>query len=62
VLYDTTHIDLLPHREDLTLVLVVASITPTLLEDLDRMGWTLSTPSRPKSASRASRRSSASPG
>ncbi len=41
VLYDTTHVDTLPKREDLTLVLVVASITPTLLDDLARMGWTL---------------------
>jgi hypothetical protein len=41
VLYDTTHIDEVPKREDLTLVLVVASITPTLLDELDRMAWTL---------------------
>jgi hypothetical protein len=41
VLYDTTHLDELPKREDLTLVLVVASITPTLLDELDRMSWTL---------------------
>ena len=31
VLYDTAHLDALPKREDLTLVLVVASVTPTLL-------------------------------
>lgn len=41
VLYDTTHLDEIPKREDLTLVLVVASITPTLLDELDRMAWTL---------------------
>lgn len=41
VLYDTTHLDELPEREDLTLVLVVASVTPTLLKDVARMGWTL---------------------
>ena len=41
VLYDTAHIDALPKREDLTLALVVASITPTLLDELDRMGWVL---------------------
>ncbi len=39
--YDTTHADTLPKREDLTLVLVVASITPTLRDDVARMGWTL---------------------
>ena len=41
VLYDTAHRDELPKREDLTLVLVVASVTPTLLEEIKRMGWTL---------------------
>ena len=41
MLYDTTHLDEIPKREDLTLVLVVASITPTLLDELDRMAWTL---------------------
>lgn len=41
VLYDTTHLDEIPKREDLTLVLVVASITPTLLDELARMAWTL---------------------
>jgi hypothetical protein len=41
VLYDTAHIDELPNREDLTLVLVVASITPTLLDEIERMGWVL---------------------
>ena len=40
-LYDTAHLDALPKREDLTLVLVVASVTPTLLHELARMGWTL---------------------
>ncbi len=41
VLYDTAHLDVLPKREDLTLVLVVASVTPTLLGEIARMGWTL---------------------
>jgi hypothetical protein len=41
LLYDTAHLDALPKREDLTLVLVVASVTPTLLTEIARMGWTL---------------------
>jgi hypothetical protein len=41
LLYDTAHLDALPKREDLTLVLVVASVTPTLLGEIARMGWTL---------------------
>jgi hypothetical protein len=41
VLYDTAHLDDLPKRDDLTLVLVVASVTPTLLAEIARMGWTL---------------------
>ncbi len=41
VLYHTAHLAALPQREDLTLVLVVASVTPTLLGELERMGWTL---------------------
>jgi hypothetical protein len=41
VLYDTVHLGELPAREDLTLVLVVASVTPTLLDEIVRMGWTL---------------------
>jgi hypothetical protein len=41
VLYDTAHLDDLPARENLTLVLVVASVTPTLLAEIARMGWTL---------------------
>src|SRR4029079_17437378 len=41
VLYDTAHLDALPTREDLTLVLVVAAVTPTLLDEIARMGWTL---------------------
>jgi hypothetical protein len=41
VLYDTAHLDELPRREDLTLVLVVASVTPNLLKEIKRMGWTL---------------------
>jgi hypothetical protein len=41
VLYDTAHLSELPSREDLTLVLVVASVTPTLTKEIKRMGWTL---------------------
>ncbi|WP_437300823.1 hypothetical protein [Sorangium sp. So ce426] len=41
-LYETAHLDDLPAPGDLTLVLVVASVTPTLREDLARKGWTLS--------------------
>jgi hypothetical protein len=41
VLYHTAHLHELPEREELTLVLVVASITPTLLQEIERMGWTL---------------------
>ena len=40
-LYETAHLDELPHQDDLTLVLVVASVTPTLLDDLARKGWAL---------------------
>ncbi len=41
VLYETAHLDEVPEREELTLVLVVASITPTLLKEIERNGWTL---------------------
>jgi hypothetical protein len=41
VLYHTAHLDELPEREDLSLVLVVASVTPTLLQEIKRMGCTL---------------------
>ncbi|MEO7590389.1 MAG: hypothetical protein ABI134_04175, partial [Byssovorax sp.] len=41
VLYETAHLDEVPGREDLTLVLVVASITPTLRKEIERKGWTL---------------------
>jgi len=41
VLYDTGHLDELPQREDLTLVLVVASVTPNLLKEIKRMDWAL---------------------
>jgi hypothetical protein len=41
VLYHTAHLHELPKREDLTLALVVASVTPTLLQEIERMGWTL---------------------
>jgi hypothetical protein len=41
VLYHTAHLQELPRREDMTLVLVVASVTPTLLQEIERMGWTL---------------------
>ncbi len=40
-LYETARLDELPEQEDLTLVLVVASVTPTLLKDIARKGWTL---------------------
>ena len=42
VLYDTAHLDELPGPRDLTLALVVASVTPTLLAEIARMGWTCS--------------------
>jgi len=41
VLYHTAHLDELPERADLTLVLVVASVTPTVLQEIERMEWTL---------------------
>lgn len=41
VLYDTAHLDELTERGDLTLALVVASVTPTLLQEIKRMGWSL---------------------
>ncbi|WP_437673853.1 hypothetical protein [Sorangium sp. So ce131] len=41
VLYHTAHLDELPERDDLTLVLVVASVTPTLRQEIERMGWKL---------------------
>jgi len=41
VLYHTAHLDELQEREDFTLVLVVASVTPTLLQEIKHMGWTL---------------------
>ncbi len=41
VLYETAHLKDLPGREDLTLVLVVASVTSTLLEEMAKKGWTL---------------------
>ena len=41
VLYHTAHLNELPEREGLTLVLVVASVTPTLLQEIERMGSTL---------------------
>jgi hypothetical protein len=41
VLYETAHLDELPAHTDLTLVLVVASVTPTLRREVERLGWTL---------------------
>lgn len=41
-LYQSAHIDDLPKRADLTLLLVVPSITPTLREEIEAMGWTMS--------------------
>lgn len=40
-LYQSTHIDDVPTRGDLTLLLVVPSITPTLRDEIDAMGWKL---------------------
>ncbi len=40
MLYDIGHLDELPTRDDLTLVLVVASVTPTLRREIERMGAT----------------------
>lgn len=37
MLYELSHLDELPTRRDITLVLVVASITPTLLKELKRL-------------------------
>jgi hypothetical protein len=41
VLYHTVHLDDLPDRADLTLALVLPSITPTVRDDIARMGWKL---------------------
>lgn len=41
VQYQAAHVDELPERADLTLLLVVASITPTLVQEIARMGGTL---------------------
>lgn len=41
VLYKTAHLDELPTRDDLMLVLVVASVTPTLLDEIECEGWRL---------------------
>lgn len=40
-LYDAVHPKELPKPSDLTLVLVVPSVTPTLTREIARMGWTL---------------------
>jgi hypothetical protein len=39
--YDAAHFEELPSPRDLTLALVLPSITPTLTEEIARMGWTL---------------------
>jgi hypothetical protein len=39
--YDAAHPKELPSPRDLTLVLVVPSVTPTLTREIARMGWTL---------------------
>jgi hypothetical protein len=39
--YQAAHMDDLPTRADLTLLLVIPSLTPTLRGEIDRMGWTL---------------------
>lgn len=40
-LYQAAHIDEVRTRSELTLLLVVPSITPTLRDEIDAMGWTL---------------------
>jgi hypothetical protein len=39
--YDAAHVDELPSPSDLTLALVIPSVTPTLTAEIARMGWTL---------------------
>ena len=39
--YDAAHLKELPRVTDLTLALVLPSVTPTLTEEIARMGWTL---------------------
>lgn len=39
--YDAAHLKELPRASDLTLALVLPSVTPTLTEEIARMGWTL---------------------
>ena len=39
--YDAAHFEELPSPSDLTLTLVLPSITPTLTQEIARMGWTL---------------------
>lgn len=39
--YDAAHLKDLPAPSDLTLVLVLPSLTPTLLDEIARMGWNL---------------------
>ena len=39
--YDAAHLKELPSPSDLTLALVIPSITPTLTQEIARMGWTL---------------------
>ncbi len=41
LLYEAAHLDELPQREDLTLVLVIASVTPPVLDEIKRMGGAL---------------------
>jgi hypothetical protein len=40
-LYQANHVDEVPTRSDLTLLLVIPSVTPTLLEEIKAMGWKL---------------------
>jgi hypothetical protein len=40
-LYQSTHIDEVPRHDDVTLLLVIASITPNLSDEIDAMGWKL---------------------
>lgn len=40
-LYQSTHIDEVPRHDDVTLLLVIASITPNLSGEIEAMGWKL---------------------
>lgn len=40
-LYQSTHIDEVPRHDDVTLLLVIARIPPSLSDEIDAMGWKL---------------------